>query len=159
MLELNENMNAHLARLQATQLPNVLTDTINGIATFNNNEGSRTDIIDDILVNLSDQDLKKLHEISLNKNVPWKCQHIAQLQFRQNVDNAGVLTSRAKACKDALNSAMEVYFAQVYWRDGSYDHKAFTDDILEAIKDKAEEVGEARGVATGKGKGTNVYMS
>ena len=158
MLELNENMNSHLARLQATQLPNVITDTINGIAAFNTNEGTRTTIIDDILINFSDEDLKKLHEVALNKNVPWKCQHIAQLQFRQNVDNAGVLTSRAKACKDALNSAMEVYFAKVYWRDGSYDHKAFTDDILEAIKDKAGEAGEARGVAKGKGKGKDVPM-
>ena len=110
------------------------------------------------LDDLSDDDLKKLHEVSLNKNVPWKCQHIAQLQFRQNIDNAGVLTSRAKACKDALNSAMEVYFAKVYWKDGSYDHKAFTDDILEAIKDKAGEAGEARGVAKGKGKGKDVPM-
>jgi hypothetical protein len=142
VLELSESMDGYLAKLQNTNLPNVINDTIAAINAFNNGEGNNADIVRNLLVRLSDANLQHLHTVAANKNVPWKAQSLAKIHFNAGFANAGVLSARAKICENAFTSAISLYFAKCYLGDdGTYNHQAFTDHILEAIKFKATDAG------------------
>ena len=94
-------------------------------------------------MNLSDENLASLHSASANKNVPWKAQCLAKNLFNAGFHNASVLSARAKICENAYASAIAVYFAKVYLgEDGTYNHQAFTKDILLAITAKANQAGQ-----------------
>jgi len=154
-------MDEHLAKLQNTNLPNVIQDTIGAINAFNNGLG-RNPIIP-LLAAMSDADLQNLHTVSANKNVPWKAQSLAKVYFNAGFSNAGVLSARAKICESAFTAAMSFYFANCYLNDdGQYSHQSFTNDILDAIRFKAANLGYQHGAAAAEAApapaGADVHM-
>ena len=147
LLQAAEELEGCKLKLQNTNLPNVMVETLAAINAFKAAELVNPKYLQESLIGVSHEDLDKLHHASMTRNVDWKFKQLAATLFKTHFNNAMLLQTRSKLCETAFIALMKEAFTQKYWKDGQYQHAAFTEDILSIIKDKSKNEGIAEGQA------------
>jgi hypothetical protein len=151
MIQISEELEGCKLKLINTNLPNVMQQVVDQIDAFKTAYQGDTDYLKTTLTgdSVSQDDLQKLHSASLTRNIEWKTKQLAMILFKIHFNNAMMLQTRSKLCEAALVAVAKEIFTDKYWKDGSYQHTSFTDDILSIIKSKSKDEGmaEARGQA------------
>jgi hypothetical protein len=140
MLQVNEEIEGAKLKLQQN-IPNVMADTLAEINRFGAAMLANPDHFKELLVGLPDDELNKLHAASLTRNMVHKSTSLAKVMFKNLYTNAGLLKSRSTLCESTLQNLMLQTFTDKYWKDGSYAHSAFTEDIIAAMKEQNRKAG------------------
>lgn len=145
-MAIQEELNGHIVKMQATVLPNVMQDSLTHLQEFTTQITADNEWLFKFLVKQPLEELKKLHSTSLNKNAGWKVATLAKSIFKATYNSSNVITSRTKVCQEAFDASVALLYAQNYYKDGAYQQTAFTDHVVLAI----EKAGEVKGKIAGR---------
>ena len=123
-------------------MPNVFGLTVQHIEQLRE-EAADPKFMHNILRRIPLDTLKQLSKSNSNKNLGWKLSLLAKAVFTQDIASATTLANRVKDITSAIEACMVAVFTVHYYKDGLYDHSAYSDDIIDAIGAISKAAGAA----------------